>query len=185
MRTSVLSSGLDELVRAFAPRCDERSEPELVPVVRQLPEAYDRHVVPLLLALAFAAPQTPVPPWIERSHVAPTQFIVTYRLADVLGSPVVEGITVDRDPTDGTLNVSVIDSRFDPPQVVKDRSVKGRRLRWLRAGKRDGLFRYEIAIDAVDKGKETAYLFRVGRAFQLELVRTVRGHNLSPRTFSQ
>ena len=102
----------------------------------------------------------------------------------MLGTPVVEGIVVDRDTVDGTLEVSVVDSRFDPPQVVKQRSVKGQQLRWLRAGKRDGLFRYEIAIDVEDKGKETAYLFRVGRAFQLELVRTVRGHNLSPRTFS-
>jgi hypothetical protein len=74
---------------------------------------------------------------------------------------------------------------LQPPAGVKQRSVKGNRLRWLRAGKRDGLFRYEIAIDVVDKGKETAYLFRVGRAFQLELVRSVRGHNLSPRTFAQ
>ena len=45
--------------------------------------------------------------------VAPESFIVTYRLADVLGSPIVEGITVDRDPTAGTMDVSVIDSRFD------------------------------------------------------------------------
>src|SRR5581483_1965233 len=100
-------------------------------------------------------------------------------------TPVVEGIVVDRETVDGTLEVSVVDSRLDPPQVVRQRSVKGNRLRWLRAGRRDGLFRYEIAIDAVDKGKETAYLFRVGRAFQLELVRSVRGHNLSPRTFAQ
>ena len=66
---------------------------------------------------------------------------------------------------DGTLNVSVVDSRFDPPQVVNQRSVKGNRLRWLRAGTRDGLFRYEIAVDVVDRGKETAYLLRVRRGF--------------------
>jgi hypothetical protein len=140
-------------------------------------------VVAFFLALAFAS--TPPPAWIQRANVAPTSAIVTYRLSDVLGTPVVEGIVVDRDTVDGTLEVSVVDSRFDPPQVVKQRTVKGQQLRWLRAGKRDGLFRYEIAIDVEDKGKETAYLFRVGRAFQLELVRTVRGHNLSPRTFSQ
>ena len=139
-------------------------------------------MLPLLLAFAFAPP--PVPAWIERAHVAPSQFIVTYRLADVLGTPPVEGIVVDRDPVDGTLEVSVVDSRFDPPQVVKQRSVQGNRLRWLRAGTRDGLFRYEIAVDVVYRSKETAYLLRVGRAFQLELVRTVRGHNLSPRTFA-
>ena len=140
-------------------------------------------MVPLIVALALAPP--PVPAWIDRAHVAPASAIVTYRLSDVLGTPVGEGIVVDRDTVDRTLEVSVVDSRFDPPQVVKHRSVKGNRLRWLRAGKRDGLYRYEIAIDVVDRGTETAYLFRVGRAFQLKLVRTVRGRNLSPRTFSQ
>jgi hypothetical protein len=139
-------------------------------------------VVPLLLAVAFAA--TPVPPWIERSHVAPTSSIVTWRLADVLGSPAVEGITVDRD-TNGTLNVSVIDSRFDPPRVVDQRNVKGSGVRWLRAGRRDGLPRSEIAVDVVGQGKETAYLLRVGRGFRLELVRTRTGHGLSPRVFSR
>jgi hypothetical protein len=140
-------------------------------------------VVPFIVALALAPPQ--IPAWIDRANVAPRSQIVTYRLADVLGTSAVEGIVVDRDPIDGTVEVSVVDSRFDPPQAVKQRSVKGQRLRWLRAGKRDGLFRYEIAVDVVDKRKETAYLLRVGRGFQLELVRMVRGHNLSPRTFSQ
>ena len=138
-------------------------------------------MVPLLLALALAGPQPPV--WIQRSHVAPTSSIVTWRLADVLGTPVVEGVTVDRD-TNGTLNVSVIDSRFDPPRVVKQRSLRGTRVRWLRAGTRDGLARGQIALDVVAGGLETAYLLRLGRAFQLEPVRTVRGRNLSPRTFA-
>jgi hypothetical protein len=141
-------------------------------------------VLSVLLAAAFLS--APPPAWIQRANVAP--HITTWRLADVLGTPVVEGITVDRDEIDGTINVSVIDSRFDPPRVVRQRSLKGHKgqqLRWLRAGKRDGLYRYEIAVDLEDKGKETAYLLRVGRGFQLELVRTVRGHNLSPRTFSQ
>ena len=141
-------------------------------------------MVPVLLAVAFLS--TPPPAWIQRANVAPR--IITWRLADVLGTPVVEGITVDRDETDGTMNVSVVDSRFDPPRVVRQRSLKGHKgqqLRWLVAGKRDGLYRYEIAVDLEDRGKETAYLLRVGRGFQLELVRTVRGHNLSPRTFSQ
>jgi len=146
---------------------------------------YHRRVVPFLLAFAFLS--TPPPAWIQRSNVAPTSLIVTWRLADVLGSPAVEGITVDRDTVDGRETVSVIDSRFDPPRVVHQRTMKERLLRWLVAGKRDGLFRDEIAVDMVDRGgKETAYLLRVPRrgAFQLELVRTVRGHNLSPRTFS-
>jgi hypothetical protein len=77
----------------------------------------------------------------------------------------------------------VIDSRFDPPRVVNQATVKGNRVRWLRAGRRDGLPR-EIALDAVDKGKETAYLFRVGPKFKLVLVRTTTGRNISPRVFS-
>ena len=140
-------------------------------------------VIPVLLALAFLSP--PPPAWIQRANVAPTSAIVTFRLADVLGTPVVEGITVDRDKIDGTMNVSVIDSRFDPPRVVRQRSLKGQQLRWLLAGKRDGLYRNDIAVDLEDKGKETAYLLRVGRGFQLQLVRTVRGRSLSPRTFSR
>jgi hypothetical protein len=142
-------------------------------------------VVPALVALAFLS--TPPPAWIQRANVAPKSAIVTWRLADVLGTPVVEGITVDRDTIDGTMNVSVIDSRFDPPRVVRQRSLKGHRgqqLRWLLAGKRDGLYRYEIAVDLEDNGNETAYLLRVGRGFQLELVRTRTGHGLSPRVFS-
>jgi hypothetical protein len=141
-------------------------------------------VVPVLLALAFLS--TPPPAWIQRANVAPR--IVTWRLADVLGTPVVEGITVDRDETDGTMNVSVIDSRFDPPRVVRQRSLKGhegQQLRWLVAGKRDGLYRHEIAVDLEDRGKETAYLLRVGRGFRLELVRTRQGRGLSPRVFSR
>ena len=142
---------------------------------------YSRAVVPFLLALALGSP--PVPAWIDRAHVAPASFIVTWRLADVLGSPVVEGITVDRDPTDGTLDVSAIDSRFDPPRIVHQGTVKGSRVRWLRAGARDGL-PHQIALDIVDKGKETAYLFRVGPRFKLALVRTMHGQNISRRVFA-
>ena len=101
----------------------------------------------------------------------------------MLGTPVVEGIVVDRDPTDGTMNVSVVDSSFDPPRVVNQGTVKGNRVRWLHAGRRDGL-RHEIAIDAVDKGTETAYLFRVGPKSDLVLVRKTHGRNISPRVFS-
>jgi len=138
-------------------------------------------VVPLLLALAVGP--LPVPAWIDRAHVAPPQYIVTYRLANVLGSPIVEGIVVDRDPVDGTMDVSVVDSRFDPPRIVHQGTVKGTRFRWLRAGTRDGLPR-RIALDTVDKGKETAYLFRVRPGFKLELLKTTHGQNISPRVFS-
>jgi hypothetical protein len=138
-------------------------------------------VIPLVLALAFATPQPPV--WIQRANVPPP--IIAWRLADVLGTPVVEGITVDRDASTDTLTVSVVDSRFDPPRIVHQRNVKGSRVRWLRAGKRDGLQRNQIALDVLDRGKEIASLLRIGRGFDLQLARTMRGQNLSPRIFSR
>jgi hypothetical protein len=137
-------------------------------------------VISLLLALAFTAPRPPV--WIQRATVPPP--IITWRLADVLGSPVVEGIAVDRDSADGTLTVSVVDSRFDPPRIVHQRDLRGSRVRWLRAGTHDGLHRPEIALDVVDRGKEAAYLLRVGPRFRLELVRTRIGSGIGPRVFS-
>jgi hypothetical protein len=66
---------------------------------------------------------------------------------------------------------------------VNQATVKGTVFRWLRAGTRDGL-PHEIAVDTVDKGKETAYLFRVGPKFKLVLVRKTHGQNISPRVFS-
>ena len=80
----------------------------------------------LLASLAMAQP----PAWIQRVVPPP---IVAWRTADVLGTPIVEGIAVD---------------------VVKD-------------------------------GHETAYLLRVGRGFQLELVRTVHGTALRPSLFAR
>jgi hypothetical protein len=138
-------------------------------------------VAALLLALSLAGPQPPV--WIQRANVPPP--IVAWRLADVLGTPVVEGIAVDHDATAGTLTVSVVDSRFDPPRIVHQRDLKGSRVRWLRAGKRDGLHRHEVAVDVVDHRQETAYLLRVRRGFRLELVRAKTGRNIGPRVFSQ
>jgi hypothetical protein len=139
-------------------------------------------VVPFFLALAFAAPQPPA--WIQRAAVPPP--IVAWRLADVLGAPNVEGIAVDRDAAFDALTVSVVDSRFDPPEIVRKRDLKGGRVRWLRAGTRDGLFRIQIAVDVVDHGQETAYLLRVPRrGFDLELARTMRGQGLSPGVFSR
>ena len=106
---------------------------------------YDRRVL-------VAAPP---PAWIQRAPIPPP--IVAWRLADVLGTPVVEGIAVDLDRTAGTLTVNVVDSRTNPPHIAKLREVTGTKVRWLRAGTRDGLRRSEIAIDVVDRGKETAY----------------------------
>jgi hypothetical protein len=139
-------------------------------------------VISFFLALAFAAPQPPA--WIQRAAVPPP--VVAWRLADVLGTPIVEGIALDRDAAFDTLTVNVVDSRFDPPEIVHQRDLKGSRVRWLRAGTRDGLFRIQIAVDVVNHGQETAYLLRVPRrGFDLELARTVRGKGLSPRIFSQ
>ena len=62
------------------------------------------------------------------------------------------------------LTVSVVDSRFDPPQIVHQHDLKGSRVRWLRAGTRDDLFRIQIAVDVVDHGEETACLLRASPA---------------------
>jgi hypothetical protein len=137
-------------------------------------------MVPFLLALAVAAPLPPV--WIQRANVPPP--IVAWRLADVLGTRVVEGIAVDRDTAGGTLTVSVVDSRFDPPRIVRQRDLDGSRVRWLRAGTRDGLFRFQIAVDIVHHGGERAFLLRVRRGFQLELARVVTGTRINPGVFS-
>jgi hypothetical protein len=124
----------------------------------------------------------PPPAWIQRAVPGP---YVTWRAADVLGTPVVEGIVVTRDSISRTIIVNVVDSRFNPPRIVKIRELPGTRVRWLRAGARDGFHRGEIAVDVVDQGKETAFLLRVGRALRLELARKVRGPGLRPRTFAR
>jgi hypothetical protein len=134
------------------------------------PEVYDR-------AMVAAAPP---PVWIQRAVQGP---YVTWRAADVLGTPVVEGIVVNRDPVSRTINVNIVDSRFNPPRIVKIRELPGTQVRWLRAGARDGLRRDQIAVDVVSRGKETAFLLRIGRGLVLELVRKVRGPGLGPRTF--
>jgi hypothetical protein len=131
-----------------------------------------------LVALALAPP----PAWIQRVVPPP---IVAWREADVLGSPIVEGIAVDRDATFGVLTVNVVDSRFDPPEIVRQRDLRGTKVRWLRAGTRDGLFRIEIAVDVTGPGGETAYLLRVRRGFTLELVRSVHRTGISPTVFSK
>jgi hypothetical protein len=136
----------------------------------------------ILFATLLVAATTAQPPaWIQRAVPAP---ILTWREADVLGTPIVEGIAIDRDDVSHTVTVNVVDSRFDPPRIVRQKEIPGSRVRWLRAGTRDGLYRSEIAVDVVDHAGETAYLLRVRRGFQLELARKVRGTNLSPRTFT-
>jgi len=134
-----------------------------------------------LLAIPLAAAAFgQAPAWIQRAVPPP---IVTWRAADVLGTPVVEGIVVDRDLD--ALTVNVVDSRFDPPRIVRQRDLAGGRVRWLRAGRRDRLARNEIAVDVVGRGGERAYLLRVlARRFTLALVRSVHGAALRPSVFS-
>lgn len=129
-----------------------------------------------LVALATAPP----PAWIQRAVPPP---IIAWRQADVLGTPIVEGIAVNRDAAFGTVTVSVVDSRVQPPQMVRQRDLVGTKVRWLRAGTRDGLYRYEIAVDVVGPKGEAAYLLRVRRAFQLEIARTVHRSNVGPNVF--
>ena len=129
-----------------------------------------------LVALVTAPP----PAWIQRAVPPP---IIAWRQADVLGTPIVEGIAVNRDAAFGTVTVSVVDSRFQPPQMVRQRDLIGTKVRWLRAGTRDGLYRYEIAVDVTGPKGETAYLLRVRRAFQLEIARTVHRANVAPNVF--
>ena len=79
----------------------------------------------------------------------------------------------------------VVDSRIDPPEIVRQRDLRGTKVRWLRAGTRDGLFRIEIAVDVNGPGGETAYLLRVRRGFTLELVRSVHGTGINATVFSK
>jgi hypothetical protein len=136
----------------------------------------------LLLALAVAVGSVQPPAWFQRAVQGP---YVTWRAADVLGTPIVEGIVVNRDAISHSVTINVVDSRFNPPRIVKLRELRGSGVRWLRAGRRDGLARNEIAIDVVaGGGGETAYLLLVRPGPQLQLVRYVRGPNLGPRTFA-
>jgi hypothetical protein len=124
------------------------------------------------------------PAWIQRAPIPPP--IVAWRVADVLGTPAAEGIAIDRDATAVTLTVNVVDSRYNPPKVVKIRDVRGSRVTWLRAGTRDGLARGQIAIGATDRrGKAAAYLLQVRNPLQLAIVRTVHGTAAKPTVFSR
>ena len=136
--------------------------------------------MPFLVA-ALALILTPPPAWIQRAVQGP---YVTWRASDVIGTPVVEGIVVNRDTNSHTLTVNVVDSRFNPPRIVKLRELNGSSVRWLRAGRRDGLLRSQIAVDVVAHGKETAYLLDVRRGLTLGIVRSARGPKLGPRTFA-
>jgi hypothetical protein len=136
----------------------------------------------VLLALAAAVAWSQPPAWIQRAVQGP---YVTWRAVDVLGTPVVEGIVVNRDTISHSVTVNVVDSRFNPPRIVKLRELRGSRVRWLRAGRRDGLARNEIAVDVVAGGAETAYLLRVRNGLRLQVARSVRGHNLGQRTLAR
>src|SRR5262249_39675739 len=106
-------------------------------------------VLATLLA-ALSPTSTPPPVWIQRANVAPE--IVTWHVADVLGTPVDEGIVVSRDTTTRTMTVSVIDSRFKPPRIVRQKKFPGFLLHLFLTGTRDGLKRNEIGVSFVDHG---------------------------------
>jgi hypothetical protein len=132
-----------------------------------------------ILAATLALALAQLPAWIQRAGIPGP--IVTWRAADVLGTPAVEGIVVSRNPVSHTVAVNVVDSRFDPPRVVKLRELAGSRVRWLRAGTRDGLARDQLALDVIGARGETAYLLRVTRGLSLAIVRVVHGSRLEPR----
>jgi hypothetical protein len=126
----------------------------------------------LIAGIAVVAAGVPAPAWIGRVVPGP---IVAWREADVLGTSIPEGIAVNR--LGGTLGLNVVDSRTNPPTLAAERDLPDGAVRWLFAGRRDGLARDEIALDVARGNGETAYLFRVkGR---LVLVRTARGRHLT------
>jgi len=129
-----------------------------------------------LVALALA----PAPAWIQRAVPPP---IIAWRTADVLGTPIVEGIAVDKDASFSTVTVAVVDSRPNPPEMVRQRDLVGSNVRWLRAGTHDGLYRNEIAVDVTGRKGEIAYLLLVRPGFQLAIGRTIHGKNISPNVF--
>jgi hypothetical protein len=114
-----------------------------------------------------------VPPWVQRVVPPP---IVAWREADVLGTTVPEGIAVDR--VGATLALYVVDSRFNPPRIAFERDLPDGTVRWIRAGRRDGFARNEIALDVVRPRGEEAYLFTAQR--RLVLTAIVRGKHLAP-----
>jgi hypothetical protein len=124
-------------------------------------------MAPLAVLLATLALQPPA--WIQRAGIPGT--IVTWRAADVLGTPVAEGIVVGRDSTARTLTVAVVDSRFDPPRIVRLRELSGQDVVRLRAGRRDHLERNEIRVTT----EKATYVLRVRTGFALRLLRTLPG----------
>jgi hypothetical protein len=85
------------------------------------------------------------PPWIGRAAPPP---IVAWKVADVLGNDVPEGIAVSKAASH--YFVGVVDSRFNPPRMVLDydliRSLRGSAVRTLSAGRLLGGRTSEIAV---------------------------------------
>ena len=108
--------------------------------------------------------------------------IVTWRAADVLGTPVVEGIVVeprlDLAHRDRQRRRLAVRSAADRQAA----GAAGTRVRWLRAGARDGLAADQIAVDIVP-GREARLptCFGSDAASRSRLVRAVHGHGSSPR----
>lgn len=130
-----------------------------VPRVRTLALAIALAAVAAATALAAQAP-----PWMGRAVPPP---IVAWKVADVLGNNVPEGITVSS--ATSRYFVGVVDSRFNPPRMVLDYDLmpvrQGSSVRWLRAGRLTGSAAREIAVDVrlSRTGGERAWILRVER----------------------
>src|SRR5690242_11782690 len=124
------------------------------------------------LAAALALLAAPAPPWIQRAVPAP---IVAWREADVLGSPLPEGVAVST--AGGDYAVGVVDSRLDPPEEVLQYdltpAIRGSRVRALVAGRFLGDRTAAIAVDVflTRSSGERAWVLRADRG-RLRLLRT-------------
>jgi hypothetical protein len=94
---------------------------------------------------ATAALAAPAPPWVQRAVPSP---IVAWKVADVLGGDLPEGIAVSA--AGSRYFVGVVDSRPDRPQMVLDydliRRLRGSKVRSLLAGRLLGEPSREIAV---------------------------------------
>jgi hypothetical protein len=118
--------------------------------------------IALAAVAAGAALAAQVPPWIQRAVPPP---IVAWKVTDVLGDDLPEGIAVSRAASQ--YFVGVVDSRHDPPQMVLDydliRWLRGSTVRSLLAGQMLGGHASEIAVVvlAAPSKAEVAWMLRV------------------------
>ena len=123
----------------------------------------------LAVAAVAAAAAAQPPAWISRAVPPP---IVAWVEADVLGTPIPEGIAVSG--AGGRCFVGVADSRLDPPEMVLEYDLadvgKGRSVVWLHAGHLTGTAAKEIGVDLRLGGAERVWILRVDHG-RLRLLR--------------